>query len=291
VRGRIDHLAIDPIWQRLFVAELGNNSLGVVDVDAGKLIHVIRELKEPQGVGFATSTDTIYVANGGDGSVRIFRGDDFSEVGIIQLDADADNVRVDPVTNRIVVGYGNGALAIIDQATRSKIGDVVLKGHPESFQIDGPSKRIFVNVPTAREIAVVDLGAGRLVGTWPVEGDDNFPMALDDGGRRILVVFRNPPRLVAYSSTDGSRQASTETCADADDLFVDAKRHRVYVSCGEGYLDVFDHDANAYRRAARVKTATGARTSLFVPELDRLFLAVRATETAEAAIWVYRPQP
>ena len=184
-------------------------------------------------------------------------------------------------------GHGKGALAAYFLGQEARLAT----GLPESFQIDGPSKRIFVNVPTAREIAVVDLGAGRLVGTWPVEGDDNFPMALDDGGRRILVVFRNPPRLVAYSSTDGSRQASSETCADVDDMFVDARRHRVYVSCGEGYLDVFDHDADAFRRAARVKTVPGARTALFVPELDRLFLAVRATDAEQAAIWVYRPQP
>jgi hypothetical protein len=78
---------------------------------------------------------------------------------------------------------------------------------------------------------------------------------------------------------------------DADDLFVDAKRSRIYVSCGEGFLDVFDARAGDYRRLARVPTARGARTSYYVPLMDRLFLAVRAASSEPAAVWVYRPAP
>ena len=50
VQGRIDHLAIDLARERLFVAELGNNSVGVVDLAAGKLLRGIDGLNEPQGV-------------------------------------------------------------------------------------------------------------------------------------------------------------------------------------------------------------------------------------------------
>jgi hypothetical protein len=85
--------------------------------------------------------------------------------------------------------------------------------------------------------------------------------------------------------------ASLEICGDADDVFVDAKRRRVYVSCGEGYIDVLDSERSAYRRIARIATVAGARTSLFVPELDRLMLAVRASSGEPAAIWVFRPMP
>src|SRR5947207_2611760 len=76
---------------------------------------------------------------------------------------------------------------------------------------------------------------------------------------------------------------------DADDLFVDAKRRRVYVSCGDGFLDVFD--ADAYQIIERIPTIKGARTSLLVPEIDRLFVAARATADAPAAVWVFRPGP
>jgi len=104
-----------------------------------------------------------------------------------------------------------------------------------------------------------------------------------------VVVFRSPPALAAFSNQDGHVAAKIETCGDADDVFVDAKRHRVYVSCGEGVVDVLEQDAAGYGRLTRVPTVSGARTSLFVPELDRLFVAVRASSGERAAIWVFRP--
>jgi DNA-binding beta-propeller fold protein YncE len=159
VSGRIDHLAIDLRRQRLFVAELGNNSLGVVDLAAGKVIRRIEGLNEPQGVVYVPFTDSVYVTNGGDGSVRVLGGEDLTPIGRIELGGDADNVRVDAKRHRVLVGYGKGALAVIDPAPRTKTADFHLKGHPESFQIDETGTQVFVNVPDAREIAVVDLAA------------------------------------------------------------------------------------------------------------------------------------
>jgi hypothetical protein len=94
-----------------------------------------------------------------------------------------------------------------------------------------------------------------------------------------------------FSARDGESIASVELCGDADDLFVDAKRSRIYVNCGEGFLDVFDAPAGDYRRLARLPTVRGARTSYYVPSLDRLVLAVRAASLEPAAVWVYRPVP
>jgi hypothetical protein len=119
----------------------------------------------------------------------------------------------------------------------------------------------------------------------------NFPMELDEDARRVLVVFRSPARLGVFSMQDGAIVKSVETCNDADDLFIDAKRRRVYVSCGDGFLDVFNIQADEYRRVAHILTVSGARTSLFVPEIDRLFLAVRANAGEPAAVWLYRPFP
>src|SRR5882724_8341173 len=117
VRGRIDHMAVDLKRQRLFVAELGNDSVGIVDLPNRKLISRIPGLKEPQGVGYEPSTDMLYVANAGDGSVRLFEGSDYKTTGLIELGSDADNIRIDAAANRIFVGYGNGALAVIDPST------------------------------------------------------------------------------------------------------------------------------------------------------------------------------
>ena len=288
VSGRIDHLGIDVRRQRLFVAELGNDSLGVVELASGK-VRTIAGFSEPQGVAYVTTADSVYVANGADGSVRVLRGDDLALIGRIELGDDADNVRVDASRNRVLVGYGNGAIAVIDPATWTKVADIRLKGHPESFRLDPTGARVFVNVPDARVVEVVDLAAVTSRSLPTPGAKSNFPMAVDPDAHRVLVVFRSPPTLMALSSEDGRIVARATTCGDADDVYADAKRRLVYVSCGEGVVDVFAADAAGYRQLARVPTVSGARTSLFVPELDRLFVAVRARWNEPAAIWVFRP--
>src|SRR5437763_4898288 len=291
VSGRIDHLSLDVKRQRLFVAELGNNSLGVIDLAAGKVLRRIDGLSEPQGVAYVLFTDSVFLANAGDGSVRVLRGDDLTPMGRIELGDDADNVRVDAVRKRVLVGYGKGALAVIDPASQTKTADIRLKAHPEGFQIDETGTQIFVNVPDARGIEVVDLAAGS-TRPLPTQGaGSNFPMSIDAEEHRVLVVFRSPPTLMALSIQDGHLAATVETCGDADDVFVDPKRRRVYVSCGEGVIDVLESGEPGYRQLTRVPTVSGARTSLFVPALDRRFVAVRTGSNQPAAVWAVRPTP
>jgi len=292
VRGRIDHMAIDLTRRRLFVAALGNDSVAVVDLHAQRLERSIGKLSEPQGVGYVPATDTLYVANAGDGSVRLFKGADLSPIGRIELGSDADNVRVDANAGRVLIGNSDGALTILDAATQRKIASVALKAHPESFQLDENTGRIFVNVPNSRAIDVVDRASAKKIASWSTGGRRaNFAMTLDQARQRVLVAFRHPAELGVFAAADGALITSIPTCGDVDDVFVDAKRDRVYLSCGEGFVDVLAVDGTAYRRVAHIATSSGARTSLFVPELDRLMLAVPARGGTAAGIWIYRPSP
>jgi YVTN family beta-propeller protein len=156
--------------QRVFVAELGNDSVGVVDLATHSLLLTISGLSEPQGVGYEPSTDTLYVANARDGSVRFYEADEYKAIGRIELGSDADNVRIDPTGKRVIVGYGDGGLALLDPSTRGKVQNVPLKAHPESFQIDPDTGRVFVNLPDAHAVAVVDGGTGKKLANWPMEG-------------------------------------------------------------------------------------------------------------------------
>jgi DNA-binding beta-propeller fold protein YncE len=292
VRGRIDHMTVDLARHRLFVAALGNDSLAVVDIEGKRLDRLIGGLREPQGVGYDPVSDTLYVANAGDGSVRLFKGAELLPAGKIELGDDADNVRVDSEAGRIFVGYGGGGLAIIDGKSHDKVASVPLKAHPESFQLDGGTGRIFVNVPNGRAIDVIDRAAARKIASWPTASRSaNFAMALDPRHQQVLVAFRRPAELGVFSMADGGLVASLPTCGDVDDLFVDSGRDRVYLSCGEGFIDVFAADGASYRRIGHIASAAGARTSLFVPEFDRLLLAVPAKAGTAAAIWVFRPLP
>ena len=293
VGGRIDHMTIDRKRQRLIVAALGNDTVEIIDLDAGKPLQSVRGLAEPQGVAFVEQADIIFTANARDGSVRAYSGADLSALYRIDLHRDADNIRIDPRDGSVVVGYGGGSLAIIDPASRTVIGTAVLQGHPEGFQIDPATGRAFVNVPDAGQIAVVDLDARRQTGAWKIPGaSGNFPMALDSSRGVLAAVFRNPSLVVLLNTKTGTVIARLPACGDADDVFFDAKRERIYVSCGSGEIAVFQFDGGNYRRLPRVVTESGARTSLYVPELDRLFLAVRAGLLGSgASIQIFRPTP
>jgi DNA-binding beta-propeller fold protein YncE len=290
VQGRIDHLTVDVARHRLFVAELGNNTVGVVDLEHYTLLRTLTGLHEPQGLGYEPTTDTLYVANAGDGAVQLFQGADLNPVGRIELGQDPDNIRIDSNTHRLIVGYGSGALAVIDPVSRKKIADIKLNGHPESFQLSADGGQAFVNVPNAHEIAAVNFAQGKQTANWtPGLLLANYPMSLDQAANRAHVVFRHPATLAAFDTQTGKKLYSIQTCGDSDDVFFDAKRSRVYVSCGEGFIEVVADQGKSYAKEAKLATVGGARTSLYVPQLDRLFLAVRANGQAPAAVWIFKP--
>ncbi len=290
VRGRIDHLAFDSSRQYVYVAELGNDSVGVVDTKQGKLVRTLTGLRHPQGIGYVPSSDTVYVANEGDGSVRLFRGADFAPTGTIALLDDADNVRVDDAAHRVFVGYGSGALAVIDSTSQQKISELRLNAHPESFQLEKGGQRIFVNVPDVGEITVAYRDGRQKNESWATAGlRANFPMALDESSGRIFTVFRHPSKVGVIDEKSGRSLATLATCGDSDDLFFDRKRQRLYVICGEGFIDVFIQVQGQLRLQSHIATVAGARTGLFVPDLDRLFLAVRSVGPIAASLWVFGP--
>jgi DNA-binding beta-propeller fold protein YncE len=291
VSGRIDHLAVDIPHQRVFVAELGNGSIDAVDLSSGETRR-IGGLREPQGLAYLPDRNELVVASAGDGTVRFFDAGSLAPVGSVSLGDDADNVRVDPRTGQIVVGYGSGALAIIDPAGRAVVQTIALGAHPEGFQIDDEGRKAFVNVPEAHKIVVADLDSGRVLANWHAAHLSNFPMALSGASGIVAVVYRIPARLVALEVASGTAKVDLPTCDDADDLYFDDKRRRIYVSCGSGAIDAFKQTDGRYVASAHIETRPGARTSLFVPALDRLFIAARSESSGQdAALLVYSPTP
>src|SRR5436309_1511296 len=289
VEGRIDHMSVDIKGQRLFVAALGNNTMEVVDLGQGKRSRSITGLKEPQGIVYISALDQVVVANGADGTVRTFDARSFTTISSLVLGDDADNVRYDSTAGRIVVGYGDGALGIIDPKTHKVISSIKLSGHPESFQLEKSRPRIYVNVPNANHIAVIDGSRQAVITTWPVgQFRANFPMALDEAHHRLFVGTRNPAKLVIFDTESGKQITALDISGDTDDVFFDQENKRIYVSAGEGYVDVFTQtDQDHYQPISKISTASGARTSLFVPELRRLFVAVPHRGAQEPAIRVY----
>lgn len=287
VRGRIDHMAVDVKGQRLFVAALGNNTLEVVDLKKGERVSSVNGFDEPQGLVYIPESNRVVVANGGDGVVTFLDGESLKPLKTFRTGGDADNVRYDAARGRVYVGYGEGALAVLS-VEGEHIGDVPLGGHPESFQLDGG--RIYVNVPSRREVVVVDAEKLKVAEAWPLsEASANFPMALDAARSRLFVATRRPPRLLVYDTGTGKIVSTAEAGGDSDDIFYDGERGRVYASFGEGSLFVYEQrDADHYSLAGKVPTAAGARTALFSQESGRLFVAAPSHGNHAAEIIMYQ---
>jgi len=288
VDGRIDHCTLDTARHHLFVAALGHNSVEVVDLLENKVIHSITGLAEPQGVLFLADANRLYVANGGDGTVRVFDGTTFAAATTVKFDDDADNLRYDAAAKRIYVGHGRGALGVIDVASDEIVADIRLKAHPESFQLEQSGARIFVNLPGAHHIAVVDREKKSIVTTWSLGlAAANFPMALDEANHRLIVACRLPARLIAFDTESGKEVTKLSLHGDCDDLFFDPVRRRLYASCGEGFIDVFvQTEANRYTLEEAVKTESGARTCFF--DGKYLYLAVPKHGGRSAEVRRYR---
>ena len=290
VEGRIDHFAIDAAGARLFVSALGNNTVEVIDLGKGERIRSITGLGSPQGVAYVPELDRLLIANDDRGICRIYDGKSFQQLGEVNLADDADNVRYDDAAKKIYVGFGSGGIAIINASDGKQLGSIKLSAHPEAFELEKRGKRIFVNVPNSRHVAVIDREKGDVVATWKTDlAFGNFPMALDEGNHRLFVGCRLPSNLLVLNSDSGDIVAKIDISSDADEVFYDGKRHRIYAVCGSGKIDIIEQtDSNSYKALTKVDTAEGARTGLFVPERDTLFVAVPHRGSQQAEIRAYQ---
>jgi DNA-binding beta-propeller fold protein YncE len=273
VEGRIDHFDFDSTRERLFVCALGNNTVEVIDLRQGRRVHTISGLGAPQGVAYVSGH--LFVANDSGGVCDIYDDKDFQLLGKVDLKDDADNVRYDPATKRVYVGFGSGGIAVLNATDGKEVGSIKLAAHPEAFELEKQGHRIFVNVPAARHVAVVDREEGQVVATWTPGAFGNFPMALDEADHRLFVGYRVPPKLIVLDTELGRAIASVSIAGDPDDVFYDSKHHRIYAICGAGKIEIIEQmDANHYKRIGTVETASGARTGLLLPERDTLFVAI-----------------
>jgi Uncharacterized conserved protein len=285
VDGRIDHFSADVKGRRLFISALGNHTVEVIDVQSGRRLRTIADVAEPQGAYYDPSTNRLFVACRMDGTTKVLDAGSFQLLETVRFSGNADNIRYDAAARRIVVGYGDGALAFLESNGKN-IGEIALDAHPESFQIENKGTRVFVNVPDRKEIQVADLVKNAVLARWPVTSAlKNYPMALDEAHHRLFIGCRAPARMLVIDTENGKQTAAAEIVGDTDDLFYDPARNRLYVIGGEGFVDVFD--ADRYNRIARYATASGARTGLFVPEWEKLFVAVPHRGGQRAEILIY----
>jgi DNA-binding beta-propeller fold protein YncE len=301
VKGRLDHFGLDLVGQRLFVAALGEdqNTVEVIDLKSGKWIASIPGQSKPQGLFYSPDFKKLFVANGTDGTCKIFDGDAFKLMDSLPIGTDADHVGYDPATKYLYVGFGDtksGGLAILDTRNNKQIGEIKTDARPGGIKIEKSGPRTFLTLTGAANLGVVDLKKREQISAWPTGVSGNVALALDDSHRRLFDGVRNPATLIVLDTESGKEISRLEGVAGIDDLWYDARRSRVYASGGRGFdvgsVYVYQQkDADRYELIAKVPTAPGAGTSFWSPELNRYFVAAPASDKDDAAILVFEPQP
>ena len=281
----------------MFVAALGNNSVEVIDISARTRVYSIGAIPNPQGVVFAPESMKLFAASS-KRRLYIYNAATFGLIKTIDFHSDVDNLRYDAPNQRVYVGYGEdetGALGTVDAKTNGRLDEEYKLGaHPESFQLETAGPNIYVNLPDLKQIAVIDRKT-RAVTRWPMKLEHNFPMALDEANHRLFVATHEPARLAVIDTPSGHSVATLPCVQDADDVYYDSGRKRVYVPGGEGYISVFQQvDPDHYRLLAKVPSTLGARTAGYFGKgrkgFDRFFLAVPARADHGAEMWIYTVQ-
>ena len=285
VSGRIDHLAFDSARNRLFVAALGNNTVEVVDTSTNRHLRSLAGFHEPQGLAVVPDAKGIAVANGDSGTLQLIDAESLQVRWTTRIGGDADNVRYDVAAKRIYVAAVGGLFAV-DPSSGKVVGHIPIDGHPESFQLETQGSRVFANLPGATRIIEANRRTMTVTNRWTPPCAGNYPIALDEAGRRLFVGCRRPASLAMVDTSSGKSFGSVPIVGDTDDLFYDVDRMRVYVIGGDGAVDVFDRRADQLRRVERVQTRAGARTGLWVAALRRLYVAAPARSGQPAEVQV-----
>lgn len=295
VAGRLDHFTADAKRRRLFVSALGNNTLEVIDVFAGRVIHSIKGLAQPQGPLYVPDVDKLYVANAEDGKVRVYDGATYTPRKTIDFGKDPDNMRYDEASKTVFVGFGedDGGIAMIDPKIDERTGRVYkTDGHPESFQVEASGGHIFVNVPDAGFVVEsIDRKSGAVT-KWPLKGlRGNYAMALNEQDHRLFTITRKTPMMVVLNTETGSEVARMRVAGECDDVYFDASRKRIYVIGAEGFISVVQqNDPDHYELLANVPSGVGVRTGYFFVKRDRFYVGVPAKGSEPAQVWTYEAE-
>lgn len=295
VQGHMDHITVDIGGKRLFVPANGDNqnSVEVIDLKAGKRTASIPGQSRPQGTFYSADFNKLFVTNGTDGTCKIFQGESFKLLDSFLVGADANQVGYDPDTKYLYAGFGDrnsGALAIIDTSSDQHLGDIKTDARPGGITFEKSGPRIFVNLNGQTKLGVLDRKKREQITTWPVSGAENYgPLALDESHHRLFLGSRKPPMLIVFDTETGKQITQLESVPGIDGVWYDAARKRIYVT-GNGFISVYDQKgADDYAAMVKIASETDSQPSLWVPQLNRLYISVVQAGSRDAEILVYEP--
>ena len=291
--GDFEHFAADLKGNRLFLIAEDHKTVEVLDIRTGRRIHTIAGFGQPHAIEYLAGPNSLIVTEGDEesGAVDLVSASNYKILDKIMLPTNVDGGVFNPVNKYYYVESGaqgqdakTHLLSIIDTQSFKRIGDIALPGtKSEAMAIDHSGRKLYVNLRDPDEIGVVDLLTGQLVTRWPIpEAKSQNALVLNEPNHRLFSATHTPPKLFVFDIDTGKVIASLPCAVNSDDMGYDPVRKRIYIT-GDGEASVFEqHDADHYVHIAEVPTGYRARTSIFVPELNRLYLGVASRGKREA---------
>jgi hypothetical protein len=293
--SQIGHLDLDAKRNRLLIPVAGSNSLEIIELGSGKNLPPITSLGAPKDVLYLSEFDSIVVSSGGHGKLFFFDAETFKPTGSVALDRNCNYLRYDPKTHEIYVTNGDGIITVVDAESRKVLRKFELGDPTGSFSLEANGDRLFVNIPSKATVVVLNRRTGEELARWHIEDSvaaNNVVMEFDEAKQRLFIACRKPPRFLVMDAKNGKAAAVLPMIGDCEDLTYDARTERIYATCGVGTIDVFNEPTpGTFRLESRIPTATGGRTSVFVPERRHLYVPVPASRGASSYIHVYETAP
>jgi len=301
--GDFDHFQVDTAGMRLFLAAEENSAIEVIDLRTNKVVQKITATKAPHSIGYNAELKKLYVVDdGGPNQVEVFDGTTFKLLTAIPMDAHADVSIYDPATQLFYVGNGGRQakedftlVSVIDTKTDKKVADIKIDADRiETIRFEAKGPRMFTNMYFKGIVAVIDRTRQSVLAAWNFsqEGKNFASMALDEPDHRLFVHARDPGKVLVIDSESGKVVTSLPCVGDYDDAIYDPGTRRLYL-IGTPFIKVWQKSAEGdrYDTLGQVPTAFHAETGIFVPQLNRLYIAVNHHGSTDAVVQVYDVVP
>src|SRR5438309_2136010 len=299
--GDFDHFGLDLKGNRLFLAAEEHKTVEVFDLQTGERIHSIEGFRQPLMMVYLPESNHLVVTDGGDSAVHLVDCKKYKIVKTIKLGQGVDHGVLNPVNKYYYVESGGGSnapthvLSIIDTKSFKHVGDIAgLPGSSnEGMVIDRAGKKLYVNLTATDEVGVVDLNTRQLVAKWPLpDAHVAHPTVLDEPNHRMFIATRQPAQFIVFNTDTGKVVTSLPCVGVNSDMSFDVARKRIYVTGSEAASVFVQRDADHYDHIADVPTAYRAKSSIFVPDLKRLYVAVsgKGKPNAKLELQIYEVQ-
>jgi DNA-binding beta-propeller fold protein YncE len=281
--GDLDHFGVDLRGGRLFLASEVQKTVEVFDLHTGKRTHSIKGFGQPLTMAYLADSDRLIVTDGGEAdAVHLVDCKEYKIINTLKLGPGVDHGVYNPVDRNFYVENGGGpdskthVLSIIDTNSFKQVGEITgLPGNSnEGMVVDHAGEKLYVNLTGSDEIGVIDLSTRQLVARWPLpDVHVAHAIALDEPNRRLFTATRKPAQFIVFDIDTGKVVATVPCVGVNSDMSLDVAHKRIYVTGSETATVIEQRDADHYEHIAEVPTAYRAKSSIFVPELKRLYVA------------------